>query len=206
MSVKKYFENITIYKDSPLVKSLKIKPGNYWGVFDISAKKLLLKKKTKNADILELSVTLEQLLAILRFGGRVQADKFNPQDISTMVEIARNSEFSSKEEGFIAHHVIPIKVWEESKLTIEIKKCGFDFENAEEINRLLVPVKFHKGNHPKYSKFVTDILEEEWASIVDNGEEDDLEAIKQVLFEIIDYLKAKIKEMIKDGVVSINKI
>ncbi|HEY9809821.1 MAG TPA: AHH domain-containing protein [Halomicronema sp.] len=205
MQTKRYFENITIYKDSPLIKYLKISPGSYWGQFNIPEQKLLLKKKRKDADIIEIDVTLEQLLIILNLAARVEADKFTPQDIAAMVEIERASKFSSEKEEFIAHHVIPIKVWEESKLTIEIKKCGFDLENSE-INRLILPVKFHKGNHPRYSKFVADILKEEWDEIVSNGQDDDCEVMKQVLFEITGYLKDKINEMIKDGIASINKV
>lgn len=38
--------------------------------------------------------------------------------IFDMTEVARKSTFSSKEKGFVAHHVIPINVWEHSNLTL----------------------------------------------------------------------------------------
>jgi len=208
MSMKRSFENITIKSHSPLVKYLNIQPGDYWGQFDPSVGKLLLKNKkaTKNGEILELNVTLEQLLAILTMAARVQSDQFTPQDITTMTEVARKSTFSSKQKGFIAHHVIPIDVWKHSNLTLcARRRCGFD-ENKP-INRLLVPVHFHKGSHPDYSNLVLDILEEEWYDkIVGNGLEYDCEAIKELLSDVIAYLKEKINEWIATGICSINDV
>lgn len=207
MSTKRAFENITIYPDTPLVKYLNIQPGDYCGKFDPSTEKLLLKnkKEKKNGEILELNVTLEQLLVILIMAERVQADKFTPQDITTITEVARKSRFSSKEKGFVAHHVIPIDICKSSKLTLCAKeKFGF-YENSA-INRLSVPVIFHKGSHPDYSNFVQDILEDEWYEIVRNGLEHDCEALKQVLIDVTAYLKDKISEWIAKGICSINDV
>lgn len=199
MSAKKYFENITIKSDSPLVKYLKIQPGDYWGKFDPLAGKLFLKnkkEKNNNSEILELNVTLEELLVILTSATRVEQDK---------VIIARISNFSSKKKGFIAHHVIPIEVCGISNLTLQAKqRCVFD-ENSV-INRLLVPVHFHKGSHPDYSNFVLDILEEEWSDILRKGLEYDNEVIKDVLIDITAYLKDKINEWIATGICSINDV
>ena len=207
MSTKRYFDNLTIYPNTPLVKYLNIQPGNYWGQFDPSVGKLLLKNKKakKNGEILELNVTLEQLLAILTMAARVQSDKFTPQDIATMTEVARKSTFSSKEKGFVAHHVIPIDICKSSKLTLRAKEKFSFYENSA-INRLPVPVIFHKGSHPNYSNFVLDILEDEWDDIVRNGLEDDSEAIEQVLFEVTAYLKDKISEWIASEICSINDV
>lgn len=206
MSTKRYFDNLTIYPNTPLVKYLNIQPGNYWGQFDPSAGKLLLKNKKakKNGEILELNVTLDQLLAILTMAARVQSDKFTPQDIATMTEVARKSTFSSKEKGFVAHHVIPINVWEHSNLTLRAKRPPCNVDENNPINRLLVPVYFHKGNHPTYSDDVMYILEKEWSYLVIDGEENDCEAIMQVLNQVIDYLKDTITEMIAAGICSID--
>jgi hypothetical protein len=208
MHSKKYnFQNISISPESPLLKHLNIKPGDYYGQFDFSVGKLFLKNKkdkNNNGARLELTVTLEQLLVILAMAGRVEGDKFTSQDITTMTEVARKSTFSSKEKGFVAHHVIPIKVWEHSKLTLRAKRPPCNVDENNPINRLLVPVYFHKGNHPTYSDDVMYILEKEWSYLVRDGEENDCEAIMQVLNQVIDYLKDKITEMIAAGICSID--
>lgn len=200
MSMKRYFHNITIKSSSPLVTSLNIEPGDYLGKFDPSTKKLLLKNKTANKDgeILQLDVTFEELLVILTMaGGIIDEDK---------LKLARRSDFSSKERGFIAHHVIPVDVWANSSLTrAAIYKHLFPKDHDTDINRLLLPVTFHKGSHPKYSKFVHDILEEEWDDKRD-GLENDCGAMKQLLIDIIDYLRHEINRWIEDGICSINDV
>jgi len=200
MSTKKNFHNITIKSSSPLVKSLNIEPGDYWGQFDSSTGKLLLKnkKEKKNGEILELNVTLEELLVILTMAGGI-IDEYK-------LKLARRSDFSSKEGGFIAHHVIPVDVWANSSLTrAAIYKHLFPKNHDNDINRLLLPVKFHKGSHPKYSKLVHDILEEEWDDKRD-GLENDCGAMKQLLIDIIDYLRHEINRWIEDGICSINDV
>ncbi|WP_341736526.1 AHH domain-containing protein [Microcoleus sp. CAWBG640] len=124
--------------------------------------------------------------------------------IFDMTEVARKSTFSSKEKGFVAHHVIPINVWEHSNLTLRAKRPPCNVDENNPINRLLVPVYFHKGNHPTYSDDVMYILEKEWSYLVIDGEENDCEAIMQVLNQVIDYLKDTITEMIAAGICSID--
>jgi hypothetical protein len=203
MSMKRWFDNITIKSDSPLIKSLNIEPGDYWGKFDSSTGKLLLKnkkEKTNGGEILELNVTLEQLLVILTMAGGIIDE--------SKLELTRRSSFSSKEKGFVAHHIIPVDVWANSLLTrAAINHHLFDKDHDTDINRLPLPVTFHKGSHPKYSKLVHDILEEEWDDkIVPERLGNDCEAIKQLLIDIIDYLRDEINRWIEDGICSINDV
>ncbi|WP_449419656.1 AHH domain-containing protein [Phormidium nigroviride] len=203
MSTKRDFHNITIKSSSPLIKSLNIEPGDYWGKFDYSTGKLLLKnkKEKKNGgEILELNVTLEELFVILTIAGGIIDE--------SKLKLTRRSGFSSKEDGFVAHHIIPVDVWANSSLTrAAIYLHLFHKDHDNDINRLRLPVTFHKGSHPKYSKFVRDILEEEWDDkIVPERLGNDCEAIKQLLIDIIDYLRNEINRWIEDGICSINDI
>ncbi len=196
------FHNITIKSSSPLVESLNIESGDYWGQFDRSTGKLLLKhKKAKNnGEILELNVTLEELLVILTMAGGIIDE--------SKLELVRDRNFSCKGGVFVAHHIIPIDVWANSSLTRAARYLHlFDKDHNDDINRLPLPVIFHKGSHPKYSKFVHDILEEEWDDkIVPERLGNDCGAIKKLLIEVTAYLKDKINEWIEDGICSINDI
>lgn len=126
----------------------------------------------------------------------------------SQLKLTRRPDFSSKEKGFVAHHIIPVDVWANSSLTraaIDLHLFPKDHDN--DVNRLLLPVTFHKGSHPKYSKFAHDILEEEWDDkIVPEPLGNDCGAIKQLLLDIIDYLRDKINTWIEEGICSINDI
>ncbi|MEG4865850.1 MULTISPECIES: AHH domain-containing protein [unclassified Microcoleus] len=179
---------------------MNIEPGDYWGKFDPSTKKLLLqnKKAKKDGEILQLDVTFEELLVILTMAGGIIDE--------SKLELARGSKFSSKEKGFVAHHVIPVDVWANSSLTrAAINHHLFHKDHDTDINRFLLSVTFHKGSHPRYSKFVHDILEEEW-----DDKKDDLignnGAMQQLLIDIIDYLRDEINRWIEDGICSINDV
>ncbi|WRH67144.1 MAG: hypothetical protein RSE13_01360 [Planktothrix sp. GU0601_MAG3] len=60
--------------------------------------------------------------------------------------------------------------------------------------------------HPKYSKLVEDILDERWSDLVECGQENDRNAIMEVIEEVIQYLTDMIKEMRASGVDRINNV
>ncbi|KMW70975.1 AHH domain-containing protein [Limnoraphis robusta] len=205
---KRYFENITIDKGSLLSKQLNIEPGDYFGEFDCNNEKLLLTKQrnTKNRKIYEMTVTYEQLLVILIYAARVQGDKFTPEDLAAMTKIIRKSSPIKKSSNSdVAHHIIPLEVCEKSKLILAAKRYDCFDENSR-INFLKVPLYFHIGAHPKYSKLVEDILDDRWSDLVECGQENDRNAIREVIEEVIQYLTDMIKEMKASGVCIINDI
>ncbi|HEY9726334.1 MAG TPA: AHH domain-containing protein [Chroococcales cyanobacterium] len=196
------YRDIRISPNSPLLLSLKIQPGNYYAKYEASGGKLLLKRQG-SAQILSLSVTPEQLIAIL-LTVQQQQDKFTPEELEIIDKIRREPRFSgSKKEP--AHHIIPLEVCKRSKLVIQAKRCS-GFDENDDINRLPLPAYFHKDRHQRYSNFVEDVLEGEWSDLVAAAQENDSEAIEQALRQVIDYLREKIDEMRATGVCSINDL
>ncbi|SKB15055.1 hypothetical protein PL11201_690076 [Planktothrix sp. PCC 11201] len=202
---KRYFE-ITIDKDSLLSKHLNLQPGDYFGEFDFNNEKLLLKKQrnTENRKIYEMTVTYEQLLIILTLAARVQGDKFTLEDLADITKIIRKSSSIKKSNNSdIAHHIIPLEVCRKSKLILKARPV---FDENGPMNLLPLDLDFHKGAHPKYSKLVEDILDERWSDLVECGQENDRNAIMEVIEEVIQYLTDMIEEMRARGVGKINNI
>ncbi|WP_254173500.1 AHH domain-containing protein [Planktothrix pseudagardhii] len=204
---KRDFE-IRIDKDSWLSKHLNIQPGDYFAEFDFNNQKLRLikQRKTKNPKIHEMTLTCEELLVILTRAARVQGDKFTPEDLAVITKITRRSSSIEKSSNSDkAHHIIPLEVCKKSKLIIAAKRYNCFDENSP-INFLNLPFYFHTGTHPKYSKLVEDILDERWSELVKCRQEKDINAIMEVIEEVIQYLTDMIEEMRARGVGKINNI
>jgi hypothetical protein len=200
MSTNRYFDDIRIPANSPLVEHLNIKPGNYSGKLDATQGKLLLKQKGSD-QILSLSVTLDELVAILMM---VKRDKFTSEELGIIQKIRRSSSFSGSRIS-PAHHVVPLDVCKNSKLIIQAKRCGFFDENGN-VNRRPLPLYFHKGSHPKYSRIAEDLLEERWDDLVEAEQEEDCSAVQEVLIEIIDFLNNTINKMLASGICTIDDV
>jgi len=203
---KRYFENITIDKNTELSKRLNIEPGDYFGEFDFNNQKLRLTKQrnTKNRKIYEMTVTFEQLLLILMNAARVQGDKFTPEDLEAIAKIIRKpSSIKKSSNSDVVHHIIPLEVCRKSKLILKARPVFY--ENSP-MNLLPLPLYFHIGAHPKYSKLVEDLIDEEWSDLINRGQENDINAIMEVIEEVIQYLTDKIEEMKASGVCTINDI
>ncbi|MBD2485381.1 hypothetical protein [Planktothrix sp. FACHB-1365] len=202
----RYYQNITIDKNTWLSTHLNIEPGDYFGEFDFNNQKLRLTKQrnTKNRKIYEMTVTFEQLVVILTLATNVQGDKFTPGDLVAIENMKRRSPSIDKSsDSDRIHHIIPLAVCEKCKLITEAWPVFY--ENSP-MNLLPVPLYFHKGAHPKYSKGVERILDKRWSELVECGQENDLNAIMEVIKEEIERLTDLIKKMEARGVCSINDI
>ncbi len=104
------------------------------------------------------------------------------------------------QEGYQAHHIIPSSVADKSDLMLNaIEKAGFDIDCAE--NGIFLPeavlggdlLPSHRGNHPRYSNYVEDILKNEWDELKKYGLQDE----KVALLSAINATTKRIKEVIE---------
>jgi hypothetical protein len=196
MSGNRYFDDLHIPADSPLVECLNIKAGNYSGKFDTEQGKLLLKRRGSDQGY-SMSITPDELLIILMM---LKRDKFTSEELEIIQKIRRSPSFSGTQIS-PAHHIVPLEICRTSKLILKAKKCGFFDENGN-VNRRPLPLYFHKGSHPKYSRIAEDLLEERWDDLI----EEDCSAVQEVLMEIIDFLGDTINKMLANGFCKINDV
>jgi hypothetical protein len=201
MSGNFHFDDFRIPPDSPLLKYIDIQPGSYYAKWDASSKTLFLKKHS-GRKIITLNITLEQLMSILMVV-QSQRDKFTKEELKIVESIKRKTT-SKTIKDYQDHHIIPMDVCLRSKLVITAKKFGFNEDNPP--NRLYLPVTFHRGSHPRYSKFVEGVLEDEWAYLVKEDMENDRESVLKRMHKAIDYFKDKLKEMSQKGLCTINEM
>jgi hypothetical protein len=197
----RYFDDLLIRKDSPLVKALGVTHGSYSGKFNLQTGEFFLRKRGSDKSY-SMTITADQLLVILLM---LQRDKFTPEELRIIERIKRSASFSGS-KAFPAHHIIPIDVCKNSKLVVAaIRLRGFN-PNGD-LNRLPLPAYFHNsGAHDRYSYFVADILEKEWSDIVTRGEEEDGDAIQFILEGAISYFRDEIQRKRSLGTTSINDV
>lgn len=190
-----------IPQDSPLIKALRITPGTYQARWHHSSGILYLRKHRGHKNT-EIEVTFEELKVILMLA-QSQHDKFTPEDIETINNIGRKKSPKVKTDHQ-SHHIIPMEVCKKSKLVVKAIQYGFD-EDAQP-NRLALPITFHKGSHPRYSKFVLEILEDEWSLLVNEHRENDREQILETVSGAIDYFRERLQDMSRKGQCTINNM
>jgi A nuclease family of the HNH/ENDO VII superfamily with conserved AHH len=201
MSRKRYFDDLQIPADSPLCKCLGIKSGNYSGQYDAKHGQFLLKKRGGNQGY-SMSITPDQLIAVFMM---LRRDKFTSEELAIIEKIKRSSGFSGS-KAFPAHHLIPIDVCKNSKLVVQAIRFGIFSEN-DNINRLPLPAYFHnEGGHKKYSNFVAGILEDEWATLVSDKQENDEVSVRLILEGIISYCRDIIQDNLNSGSASIEHV
>jgi hypothetical protein len=201
MSNNRSFHDLIVPPDSPLVRYLGIKPGNYSGELDDRQGELLLKRRGGNQEY-SMRITPAQLMVTLMMLDR---DKFTSEEVAMIEKIKRSSSFSGTKVS-PAHHIIPFAVCKNSKLVVQA--INFEiFDIDGDINRLPLPAYFHnEGGHKNYSSFVAQILKEEWDMLVDDRQENDKVAVKYILESAIDYFREKIQERLSSGDGSIEQV
>lgn len=202
---------MNVPRNSPILKYLSIQPGKY-----------ILKWDNVNGDLIFLSprgtekLTLKmspEEFQIMRLMVDNNTDKYTFDEESIKESVKRLKRFSSKVEGYVVHHIIPLHLFKTSKLLLAVhpdNKKGHprhvNFYENHPANLLHLPATFHKGPHIWYSNLAEDCLEGEWSDIVKFGLENDRSQIVERIHDIIIFLKDKIREMREKGLVSINDI
>lgn len=184
-------------------------PGEYLGEWiptNNSQGYLIIKKNRKNGKENVLSLTIEDLTNLLILCLKHDPDKFTLQEQEIIKKLQhtnrnRNPKFrKGKPKGWVAHHVIPLGVCERSKLVIAaIDYTGFNPDDPNGENRIVLPASFHPGSHDKYSQEVESILNKQWGYIVEAEAEDAPEVIEDSLTYIINNLKQAIQDLVDAG-------
>jgi hypothetical protein len=204
--------NLIIAEKNPIIQYFKktnrdFQPGEYLGEWiptNNSQGHLIIKKDRKNAKENVLSLTIEDLTNLLILCLKHDPDKFTLQDqeiIKKLQNTNRDPKFrKGKPKGWVAHHVIPLTVCKRSKLVIAaIDYTGFNPDDPNGENRIVLPASLHPGSHDKYSQEVESILDKQWGYIVEAEAEDDRQEIKECLTDIIDSLKQAIQSLVDAG-------
>lgn len=199
-------ENNPIFK---LINKLhpKSSPGEYlgeWVPINNAQGHFTIKKDRKGARTTVLSLTIEELTNLLIFCLKHDPDKFTLQEqeiIKQLQNTNRNQKFRrDKPKGWVAHHVIPLTVCKRSKLVIAaIDYTGFNPDDPNGENRIVLPASLHPGSHDKYSQEVESILNKQWGYIVEAEAEDAPEVIEDSLTYIINNLKQAIQDLVDAG-------
>ncbi|WP_204102012.1 MULTISPECIES: AHH domain-containing protein [Spirulina sp. CCY15215] len=197
------FFKIKIQPNSQILKYLAIIPGSYRMRWDSSSGELKFFHDKNHKEILSLRVSPEEFTLIRLFLDNI-TDKYTAEEKDQIKNVFRSKHFQG-EKDYPAHHIIPFQLFKTSKLLLAANRLNV-FYNDHPDNRLVLPASFHKGSHPKYSRFVEDVLEGEWSDIVKFNQESDAAQIKHTIYQILRFLKDKIREMRADGLVSIDNI
>jgi hypothetical protein len=182
-------------------------PGEYLGEWiptNNSQGYLIIKKDRKNGKENVLSLTIEDLTNLLILCLKHDPDKFTLQEqeiIKKLQNTNRDQKFrKGKPKGWVAHHVIPLTVCKRSKLVIAaIDYTGFNPDDPNGENRIVLPASLHPGSHDKYSQEVESILDKQWGYIVEAEAEDAPEVIEDSLTYIINNLKQAIQDLVDAG-------
>ncbi|MDJ1177580.1 AHH domain-containing protein [Roseofilum sp. BLCC_M91] len=202
---------MNVPRNSPILKHLSIQPGKYILKWDnVNGDLIFLSQRGTEKLALKLSPEEFKMMQLMMDN---LTDKYTFDEEKLKEFVKRSGGFSSKVKDYVGHHIIPLDLFKTSKLLLAVSpnnKKGnpihINFYENHPANRLPLPATFHKGSHGSYSNFVEDCLEGEWSDIVKFGLENDRSHIVEIIYQIIIFLKDKIREMRKDGLVSINDI
>lgn len=102
--------------------------------------------------------------------------------------------------GYSNHHIILDDLWDRCELTIRAERYGVVKKDGQE-NLMPLPYEFHIKNHGPYSPYSRTLrkhLEKRWNQLMDAGLDEDPDAIRVALLEIIEVIKQELTSLLEE--------
>jgi hypothetical protein len=158
-------------------------PGEYLFMYKQSSGELLFKDQKKNKIYTKKTMSIMDLVMLLP----------DRSEAEIMRELKRKGR-PAGEEGYSNHHIIPVHLWNNSKLVIAAR-----MDMNGDFNLMRLPNDFHRRNHGRnsnYSNIVRHYLEKRWNDLVVAGLENDPGEVKDALLSLIDALRDALQELV----------
>lgn len=178
-----------VHISSPTCNKYNIKPGDYLVMYDGSRGEFIIKDPSQGKIVYNEQMNSIWDLALLA------PDKASSEAMQQL----QDKIYPSAGGGYSNHHIIPDHLCDKCELTIKGTRYGvFNKDGGE--NLMPLPDEFHKRNHaPKspYSNLLRDVLRERWNELAEAGLDEEPNAIREAIQEIIEVTRDQLKELLK---------
>ncbi|GAB4287758.1 MAG: hypothetical protein Fur0025_21540 [Oscillatoriaceae cyanobacterium] len=167
-----------------ICKHLKINPGEYKIKYNIATGDLII--QDSNDEEKEYRVNLYNLLS-------------NSPSQEALELLQKKKNYKRLGNGFCNHHIIPHQLCQKHPLIGEATRYGVFNKDGNE-NLMPLPAPFHVKKHSEGSPYYTlikDILDDQWARIIQDGLETDPDEIKRTILEIIATTRDYLNELLQ---------
>ncbi|XWK88978.1 MAG: hypothetical protein U7127_02610 [Phormidium sp.] len=167
-----------------------IKPGEYLVMYDGSTGEFIIKDPIQGKIVYNEQINSLEDLAYLAPN----------KEASEAIQRLQPKKQPSLGGGYNNHHIILHHLWDECEITIRAERYGVLKKDGNE-NLMPLPDEFHAKNHglsSQYSRTLRHHLEKRWNQLVDAGLDEDPNAIREALLEIIEFIREELTILLKE--------
>ncbi|MCL1469107.1 AHH domain-containing protein [Argonema antarcticum] len=174
---------------APICNKYNIKAGDYLVMYDGSTGEFIIKDPIQGRIVYNKQIDFEDLAYLAP-----------NKEASEAIQRLQPKKQPSLGGGYNNHHIILHDLWDQCELTIRAERYGVLKKDGNE-NLMPLPDEFHRKNHGSsspYSRTLRKHLEKRWNQLMDAGLDEDPDAIREALLEIIEFIRQELTSLLEE--------